>query len=63
VKQSVTNYGCGDKEQVQHMVCIQLGLAQGPRSSDATDALAVALCHLRERQLANVLARGNQQQP
>ena len=63
VKQSVTNYGCGDKEQVQHMVCIQLGLAQGPRSRDATDALAVALCHLRERQLANVLARGNQQQP
>ena len=63
VKQAVTNFGCSDKEQVQHMVCIQLGLAQGPRSTDATDALAVALCHLRERQLANVLSRGNQQQP
>jgi crossover junction endodeoxyribonuclease RuvC len=63
VKQAVTSYGCSDKEQVQHMVHIQLGLPQASRPSDATDALAVALCHLRERQLADVLSRGNQQQP
>jgi crossover junction endodeoxyribonuclease RuvC len=60
VKQAVTSYGCSDKEQVQHMVHIQLGLPQASRPSDATDALAVALCHLRERQLADVLSRGNQ---
>jgi crossover junction endodeoxyribonuclease RuvC len=63
VKQAVTSYGCSDKEQVQHMVHIQLGLPQASRPRDATDALAVALCHLRERQLADVLSRGNQQQP
>jgi len=39
------------------MVCLQLGLAEKPGPSDATDALAVALCHLRERQLSRLLAR------
>lgn len=63
VKQMVTNYGCSNKEQVQQMVCIQLGLTPFSHPSDATDALAVALCHLRERQLASVIARGAQQQP
>ena len=57
VKHGVANYGRGDKEQVQRMVCLQLGLAASPGPSDATDALAVALCHLRERQLAGLLAR------
>lgn len=57
VKQGVTNYGRGDKEQVQRMVCIQLGLTESPGTSDATDALAVALCHLREKQLSRLLAR------
>lgn len=56
VKQGVANYGRGDKEQVQRMVCIQLGLNTTPGPSDATDALAVALCHLRERQLSKLLA-------
>src|SRR5512136_124289 len=57
VKQGVTDYGRGDKEQVQRMVCMQLGLSESPGPSDATDALAVALCHLREKQLSNLLAR------
>ena len=57
VKRGVANYGRGDKEQVQRMVCMQLGLSESPGPSDATDALAVALCHLRERQLSNLLAR------
>lgn len=56
VKHGVANYGRGDKEQVQRMVCIQLGLSKSPGSSDATDALAVALCHLREKQLSGLLA-------
>ncbi len=57
VKHGVANYGRGDKEQIQRMVCLQLGLAEKPGPSDATDALAVALCHLRERQLSRLLAR------
>jgi crossover junction endodeoxyribonuclease RuvC len=63
VKQMVTNYGCSSKGQVQQMVCIQLGLPQSSQPSDATDALAIALCHLRERHLASVIARGSQQEP
>ena len=57
VKQGVADYGRGDKEQVQRMVCMQLGLTESPGTSDATDALAVALCHLREKQLSRLLAR------
>ncbi len=57
VKRAVADYGRGDKDQVQRMVCMQLGLAESPGPSDATDALAVALCHLHERQLSGLLAR------
>ena len=57
VKQGVAGYGRGDKEQVQRMVCVQLGLSQSPGRTDATDALAVALCHLREQRLSRLLAR------
>lgn len=60
VKHGVADYGRGDKEQVQRMVCLQLGLAERPGPSDATDALAVALCHLRERQLSRLLSRSEQ---
>jgi crossover junction endodeoxyribonuclease RuvC len=59
VKQVVTDYGGSEKEQVQQMVCIQLGLPQPPQPSDAADALAVALCHLREKQLAKLTARSD----
>ncbi len=59
VKQVVTDYGGSEKEQVQQLVCIQLGLAQIPQPSDAADALAVALCHLREKQLAKLMAKGD----
>jgi crossover junction endodeoxyribonuclease RuvC len=57
VKRCVADYGRGDKDQIQRMVCIQLGLNDSPRPSDATDALAVALCHLYERRLTRLLAR------
>jgi crossover junction endodeoxyribonuclease RuvC len=59
VKQAVADYGRGEKEQVQQMVCIQLGLSQIPQPSDAADALAVALCHLREKQLARLTAKSD----
>jgi len=57
VKQQVTDYGGSSKEQVQEMVRIQLGLTQVPQPSDAADALAVAICHLHQRHLDQLLAR------
>jgi crossover junction endodeoxyribonuclease RuvC len=56
VKQQVANYGGSSKEQVQEMVRIQLNLSEIPRSNDAADALAIAICHLNERHIANLLS-------
>ena len=55
VKQRVANYGASSKEQIQEMVRLQLGLPEIPWPSDAADALAVALCHLGEVHLTNLL--------
>lgn len=45
VKQSVTGNGNADKEQVWLMLQRILSLAERPDYLDATDALAVAVCH------------------
>ncbi|HET9431416.1 MAG TPA: crossover junction endodeoxyribonuclease RuvC, partial [Chitinophagaceae bacterium] len=45
VKQSVTGNGNADKEQVWKMLRHLLALEGEPASYDATDALAVAMCH------------------
>lgn len=45
VKSAVTGYGRAEKPQVQQMVRALLKLADGPDSYDASDALAVAICH------------------
>jgi crossover junction endodeoxyribonuclease RuvC len=58
VKQQVTSYGSSSKEQVQEMVRIQLRLDKPPKSIDAADALAVAICHLHQRQLQDLMKRG-----
>ncbi len=57
IKQRVAGYGASPKEQVQEMVRLQLGLSQAPQPSDTADALAVALCHLSEIHLSNLLTR------
>ena len=57
IKQRVANYGASSKEQIQEMVKLQLRLSQVPQPSDAADALAVALCHLSEIHLSNLLAK------
>lgn len=49
VKQFVTSYGRGSKEQVGAMVQALLGLGEPPSPPDAADALAVALCHALRR--------------
>lgn len=51
IKQAVVGKGHAAKEQVQHMVCALLSLPARPQA-DAADALAVALCHLQTRTLA-----------
>lgn len=45
VKMSVVGYGRAEKQQVQMMVLSLLGIKQEFESFDATDALAVAICH------------------
>jgi len=45
VKQSVTGNGNADKEQVWKMIQRILNIEEQPAFFDATDALAVALCH------------------
>src|SRR4051812_33462121 len=45
VKQSVTGNGSASKEQVAKMIMTLLGIKELPKLLDATDALAVALCH------------------
>jgi crossover junction endodeoxyribonuclease RuvC len=46
VKAGVAGYGAASKQQMQQMVGTLLGLHEPPKSPDAADALAVALCHI-----------------
>jgi crossover junction endodeoxyribonuclease RuvC len=45
VKMSVVGYGRAEKHQVQQMVASLLRLEQVIASEDASDALAIAICH------------------
>ncbi len=47
VKMALTGYGAADKQQVQRVVQMRLGLAVAPKPADAADALAIAVCHLQ----------------
>jgi crossover junction endodeoxyribonuclease RuvC len=50
IKAAIVGYGRADKHQVAFMISRHLGLGTLP-PSDAADALAVALCHLRSGHL------------
>ena len=54
IKQAVVGYGAATKMQVQHMVRILLQLVQIPLV-DASDALAIALCHAATQRLSKKL--------
>jgi crossover junction endodeoxyribonuclease RuvC len=56
VKRAVVGYGRAEKHQVQHMVCLLLGLSEAPTPYDASDALAIAICHLHSAAPAAVRA-------
>src|SRR5262245_10308795 len=45
VKKLVTGSGRASKEQMQHAIARELGLAGPPEPHDVADALAIALCH------------------
>jgi len=45
VKASVVGYGRAEKTQVQKMVQSLIGLTSAIKSQDASDAVAIAICH------------------
>ena len=55
IKQAVVGYGRADKNQVQQMVKMFLGLKEVPKPDDTADALAVAICHANSSSLGGVL--------
>ncbi|HWX56174.1 MAG TPA: crossover junction endodeoxyribonuclease RuvC [Verrucomicrobiae bacterium] len=46
IKSAVVGYGRAEKVQVQQMVMRLLKLSEAPEPSDASDALAIAICHI-----------------
>src|SRR6476646_5247833 len=46
IKSAVVGYGRADRFQVQQMVMRLLNLAAPPEPTDASDALAIAICHI-----------------
>lgn len=58
IKAHICGFGASDKEQVSRMVVLQLGLSEPPTPTDASDALACALCHVQEMQTSAILNRG-----
>ncbi len=57
IKSSVCGHGRAEKDQVARMVQTLLALERAPASDHASDALAVALCHLNGAPLADALAK------
>lgn len=55
IKQAVVGYGRADKNQVQQMVKMFLGLKEVPKPDDTADALAVAICHANSSSLGGIL--------
>lgn len=61
VKTSVVGYGRAGKEQVRKMVASLLDLAEPVPSLDASDALAVAICHATRAAFSAALGRSRQE--
>lgn len=49
VKQVLTGYGRAEKKEVEQMVKISLGVDTLPRLDDTVDAIAIAICHSRNK--------------
>jgi crossover junction endodeoxyribonuclease RuvC len=50
IKQAVTGHGNASKEQVANMLAVLLNFQKTAGKLDATDALAVAVCHAHQQQ-------------
>src|ERR1700694_2726277 len=57
VKLSVTGYGASTKGQMLKMVQSLLATRELPRSDDAIDALAIAICHHHSGRLRTIIRR------
>jgi crossover junction endodeoxyribonuclease RuvC len=57
VKMALCGNGAADKEQVQRVVAMRLGLDGRPSPADAADALAVALCHSQHASMQRAVER------
>ncbi len=55
VKQAVVGYGRADKNQIQQMVKLILGMERLPSPDDAADALAIAICHAHSYRVGQFL--------
>lgn len=53
IKQTVVGYGNAEKHQVQEMVRLLLRLQKAPEPHDASDALAIAICHFHHAGVQN----------
>lgn len=60
IKSHAAGFGASTKDQVTHMVMMQLHLTEPLKSADAADALACALCHIQESRLAAVIRASRQ---
>ena len=49
VKQVLTGYGRADKKDVEHMVKLLLKDCDMPKLDDTVDAIAIAICHSRNK--------------
>ena len=58
VKMAVTGFGDSSKEQVRDMVMLTLDADAPQMPLDASDALAVAICHINSRRANSLIAEG-----
>lgn len=54
IKRAVVGYGRAEKQQIQYMMKLVLGLDSVPTPHDAADALAVAICHVHRARYPGV---------
>jgi crossover junction endodeoxyribonuclease RuvC len=58
IKQALVGEGRAEKQQIQHLVRVVLGLAEPPTPDHASDALAVAICHAHAGVTEAAIRRG-----
>ena len=46
IKQTITGYGRASKDEIKQMITLMLNNDKIPKLDDATDAIAIALCHM-----------------